>query len=72
MYFFTDIGHDDSGYISINFERGSFEVYAKVVEKIQLKLMKEQIGDNINSQIKIIKMMACSMIFIIKSYLLQI
>ena len=33
MYFFTDIGHDDSGYISINFERGSFEVYAKVVEK---------------------------------------
>ena len=33
MYFFTDIGHDDSGYISINFERGSFEVYAKVVNK---------------------------------------
>ena len=33
MFFFTDIGHEDSGYISINFERGSFEVYAKVVTK---------------------------------------
>jgi hypothetical protein len=35
MYFFTDIGHDDSGYISINFERGSYEVYARVVIKNQ-------------------------------------
>ena len=33
IYFFTDIGHEDSGYISINFERGSFEVYARVVQK---------------------------------------
>ena len=33
LYFYTDIGLEDSGSITINFERGSFEVYAKIVKK---------------------------------------
>ena len=37
LYLFTDVGKDDSGYISINFERGSFEVFAKIVQKNQEK-----------------------------------
>ena len=35
LYLYTDIGLNESGYITINFERGSFNTYAKIVEKNQ-------------------------------------
>jgi len=35
LYLFTDVGFEESGYITINFERASFKVHAKIVEKNQ-------------------------------------